>query len=480
MIATFGSLKRGVRNVLRNPIRLVLVVVLLGASLTFTAAMVALNASAQNQISRVRQQVGTGITITPPNSFGSQVAAILTSAQITKATSAAHVIGYTESVSQRYTGTNLYGSAKLPKQFQQFGFQRFGSGTPPGSGTGTRTFPGGRTGGSGSGGGFTFRRHSINTAKGGTIQPTVTGVTGAAAKVTLTGGGTVKIVSGHDLSSSTANSKVALMSRALAKANKLKIGSTFKLNGTKVKLVGLYTTGNSFTDNSIVIPLKVAQKIFKINGITSLTVYVDTAANVNPVAATLQKQLGSNTNVVTQSQNYATTYSALNSTSNNIKSALVASLITAALVIVFAVFIIVRERTREIGVLKAIGASSTNIVTQFTAEVMTLSVSAAVVAAVLLGIFGSQIAKAFDISTTPASSASGFPTPGGGFAGTFAPRLRGLTASPSIATGNLSAGLNAQSLLVILGLAVVLAVVASWIPTWYVSRVRPARVLASA
>lgn len=477
MIATFGSLKRGVRNVLRNPIRLVLVVILLGTSLTFTAAMVALNAGAQNQIAQVRQQVGTGINITPPFSFGFDTAATLTSAQIKKATSATHVVGYTETVTQRYAGTNLYGSAKLPQQFQRFGFQRFGNSPPPGSKQGTGTFPGG-PGGSGSGRGFTFRRRSINTAKGGTIQPTVTGVTGATAKVTLTGGGVVKIVSGHDLTSGDSSSKVALMSAALAKANKLKIGSTFKLNGTKVKLVGMYTTGNSFTDNSIVVPLKLAQRIFKINGITGLTVYVDTASNVNSVAATLQKELGSNTNVVTQSQNYATTYSALNSTSNNIKSALVASLIAAALVIVFAVFIIVRERTREIGVLKAIGASSTNIVTQFTAEVMTLSVSAAVVAAVLLGIFGSQIAKAFDISTTPTNSTTGFPTPGGGFAGTFA-RLRGLT-SPAITTGNLSAGLSAESLLVILGLAVVLAVIASWIPTWYVSRVRPARVLASA
>src|SRR5579864_4099525 len=54
---------RGMRNVLRNPLRLLLVVFLLGASLMLVAAMVSLNSSAQQQLANVHTEVGTAITI---------------------------------------------------------------------------------------------------------------------------------------------------------------------------------------------------------------------------------------------------------------------------------------------------------------------------------------------------------------------------------------------------------------------------------
>src|SRR6202043_3924495 len=53
----------GVRNVLRSPLRLLLVVFLLGASLMLVAAMVSLNSSAQQQLANVHSEVGTAITI---------------------------------------------------------------------------------------------------------------------------------------------------------------------------------------------------------------------------------------------------------------------------------------------------------------------------------------------------------------------------------------------------------------------------------
>ena len=60
-----GTVKRGAFNVLRNPIRLVIVVLLLGVCLMFVAVMVALNASVQNNLAQISGQVGTGITIRP-------------------------------------------------------------------------------------------------------------------------------------------------------------------------------------------------------------------------------------------------------------------------------------------------------------------------------------------------------------------------------------------------------------------------------
>ena len=467
MISTLGSMKRGIRNVLRNPVRLVLVVVLLGASLTFAAAMVALNSSSQNRLAQVQREVGTSITVSPPRN-GFTVAGTLSQKQVAKALAIPGIVGSTQVVSQSYSGTNIRGTRTVASQFQQSFFQRFRRPPTGGGGPGSGGFPGRRPGS-----GFGFRKKIFNVAKGNTISPIVTGLTGAAKGVILTGGGTVQIVAGRDLTASDAHVHNALVSQALAKANKFHLGSTFKLNKKKMTIVGEYTTGSSQSDNSLVVPIALAKGIFNLHGITSLTIYAQDASHVNPLAKALKSTLNpSYAAVTTNSSVYKNVYAIINSTAKNIQTALIASLITAALVIMFAVFIIVRERTREIGVLKAIGASSLNIVTQFTAEVLGLTVSAAVVAGVLLAVFGEQIAHRFNVSTATIGGGG----PGGGFAGTFA--RTGF--SPPLATSNLAAGLNASTLVTLLAAAVGLAVVASWVPTWYVSRVRPARVLSRA
>src|SRR5262245_3285740 len=106
---------RGVRNVVRNPIRLVLVVALLGASLTFVAAMVALSASVQARLSEIRDQVGTDITINPAGSFNGQGGAgTLTAAEVSTAESTPGVVSYVEHLIQPYTGADIKGSITVP------------------------------------------------------------------------------------------------------------------------------------------------------------------------------------------------------------------------------------------------------------------------------------------------------------------------------------------------------------------------------
>lgn len=58
------TLVLNLRTILRNPLRVVLIVFLLGASLMLVAAMVSLNGSAQQELTNVQKQVGTTITIT--------------------------------------------------------------------------------------------------------------------------------------------------------------------------------------------------------------------------------------------------------------------------------------------------------------------------------------------------------------------------------------------------------------------------------
>ena len=48
----------------------------------------------------------------------------------------------------------------------------------------------------------------------------------------------------------------------MATKNNLSVGSTFPMNGTSFEVVGIYTTGTQFGDNSLFIPLLAAQTVF--------------------------------------------------------------------------------------------------------------------------------------------------------------------------------------------------------------------------
>ncbi len=442
-----GTIKRGVFNVLRNPIRMVIVVLLMGLCLMFVATMVAMNASVQDRLNALRGQVGTNITISPSGSFGpfggaSGTTSTLTDDQVTQIKNTPGVVKVESSVTQFYTGSDIKSATTTTNQ----------------SGNGGGDFPGGGNGG--------FRQ----------TGPLVYGSSNGLSGVSFFGGSgsTATLASGRDLTAADDNANVALMSQAIADANSLSVGQSFTLQGASLTLVGLYTTDTRFADNSILLPLKTAERLFSLSGVTSVTAYADTLDDVDTVADKLRSELGSDISVVTQKDLIENTTSALNGTENSIKGTLIASVVVAALVIIFAVFLIVRERNQEIGILKALGASNIRVVSQFAVEILTFSVIAAAIAAVLLVVLGEPLSSLFSIVSAGGTGPGGrFGAGGGGgfvrFAGTG-----GRFGNP------LSSPLTPESLLILLVLGVALAVLASVIPAWYVARLKPARVLRQA
>jgi ABC-type lipoprotein release transport system permease subunit len=93
----------------------------------------------------------------------------------------------------------------------------------------------------------------------------------------------------------------------------------------------------------------------------------------------------------------------------------------------------------------------------------------------LLVTLGPVISQAFNI-TAPAATT----TTGGPGNGQFGGGARALFAAPVAKLSNVhltSATLNVQTLLIIVGLGMGLAVLTSVIPAWYVARIKPAEVL---
>src|SRR5262249_1736894 len=120
----------------------------------------------------------------------------------------------------------------------------------------------------------------------------------------------------------------------------------------------------------------------------------DNLSDVDAVTNALRTALP-NLNVVSQAQVYTSIIDSLHSTQSSIETTLVIAALVAALVIIFAIVLIVRERTQEIGLLRAIGASRRQIVQQFAAESIALGIVASAVATALVALFSGTIARQF-------------------------------------------------------------------------------------
>lgn len=408
----------GVKNVLSNPLRFLVIVCLLGASLMFVAALVSLNESIQQQLANVHHQVGTAITITYAvnDSHGTgQAGTLLPNSAVTTAQQVPGVSSVEGHLNRAITDGTLKGTSLEAPNGQSF--------TPP---------------------------------------PTANGISTGAAHFTLVGGATPILASGRSLQASDANAFVAMMSQALARVNHLIVGSTFPLKGHTFTVIGLYTTGQIFADDSLIVPLATMQRVFGANGVDSMTAYAQSYEQIDSVAAGLRASLGKAYDVVPDASNYTTTLTALTSVQNSIRLALLLAVLTAALVIILTVMLTVREQTKEIGTLKAIGASHWQVIRQFWGEVLALSLAAALFAVILLATAGPAISQAFAVPTTTNT------TPGGLV---FSSPATNLNVHLSPAT------LNAGTLLIIVGLGAGLALLTSVIPAWYVARIKPAEVL---
>jgi putative ABC transport system permease protein len=457
-----GIIIRGMGNVLRNPVRLILVVVLLGASLMFVASMISLNQSAQQQLENVHKEVGTAITINYASNDARQFGGDSSNTNNgTTGNPGAPAPGRAGGTGPTGNGGGFGQVAATPipdsvvKQVASI------SGVVSTEETVRQSDTDGK-----------LTTSAINTPNGQTITipPTVYGISNGATHFTLGRGSVPTMVAGHGFQDSDVNAHVAMMNQTLATTNKLNVGSTFTLKGTTITLVGLYTTTDQFSSNTIVLPLKTAQSIYSVAGVDSITAYAASYEQVGPVATKLKSVLGTKYDVVTQDTLYANTFSSLNVAQSSISLALIVSIAVAVIVIVFTVLIIVRERTTEIGTLKALGASHWQVISQFWGEILAMSGLGAILAIVLIAAIGPVISRGFDLSTaTSAFGRTGGPGRFGGGRGLFAQSVQNVHLT--------AATLNIQTLLIIVGLGMGLAILTSMIPAWYVARIKPAVVL---
>lgn len=226
-----------------------------------------------------------------------------------------------------------------------------------------------------------------------------------------------QITKGAFFTKSDNTKDVAIVSTTYATQHKLKVGSTLKVAGTTMSVVGLASTSSGAAD--VYLPLGTAQKLATMTGkVTTIYVSATSAGAVSSVASAVQKEFPKAT--VTTSASLAKEVTGSLSSASNLATNLGKWLSWAALIVAFLIagllmMAAVSRRVREFGTLKAIGWRTRRIVGQVMGEGVALGIAGGVIG-ILLGLGGAAIVSAISPALT-ATVGSSFATGGGTFGG---------------------------------------------------------------
>jgi putative ABC transport system permease protein len=416
---------RGIRNAFRNAVRTVSVVVILGLVIGLSFVMLIANHSVTGQVATTLSSIGNTVAIGPPPfSAGGRPGKNLTTAELAPV---AHLHGVTSIDEILSAAVQARGDTQHATQSAS-------------------------------------ARTSLRPAS---FSPAVyfSGSTQPANPVNI-GASTFKIMNGHALPGSSP-AQVAMVSTTIARKNGLKVGSAFTAYGKTLTVAAIFDSDNQAGNDTVITSLPVLERLTGDTGQVSTAVV--TVASLTDLAATteaIENLLGPLASVTSNLADASQAISDLDSVTGIALYSLAGATGAAAVILFLVMVMIVRERKREIGILKAIGASNRRILAQFTTEAATFTLLGLAVAIVAGTAAGSAVTSAL-VSHSGAPSASG----GAGLPGATSPFLSHLT--------DVNAQVGWGVILEALAAAVVVAVLASAATTWMIGKIQPAEALRS-
>ena len=461
-----GAINRGIRNAFRNSIRTLSITLILALSIAMSLIMLLALKTVQTKITSVKNSIGNTITVSPAGVRGFEGGGMLLTAQnVTDITALPHVSSTTSILTDRLsqpgsTQPNRNGTTNATAQTNT---TNLASPITPGS--------------------FGNRQRTNST---GATPPAnfsmpieISGVSdlGTTQSLAALGVSQLNITSGNKIDAS-ASTNTAMIGKDLATKNNLSVGSTFQAYSQNVTVSGIFDAGSTFANATIVMPIRSLQTLSaQTDQINSIIVSSDSIDSVSSVKDAITAKLGSTTVDVTSQQDQSNDAVA---PLQNIRTislySLIGSLVAGAVIIFLSMVMIVRERRREIGVLKAIGSSNAKIVTQFMSESLVLTLMGSVVGMILGFIFSNPVLNVLvtnsESSATGANVARGAFGGGGGFA-----RIGNGLDSARTALSNIHAVVGWDIILYGLAAAVIIAIIGSAIPAFLISKVRPAEVM---
>jgi putative ABC transport system permease protein len=249
------------------------------------------------------------------------------------------------------------------------------------------------------------------------------------------------------------------------------VGDTITIFGYEFTVVGIHGTTSNEDRQVLYMSLLDAQTITNNTGyITSIKVFAQDSSQVTEIANAISS-LHSELTVTTAQQRMAQLTVLQDSYTNALQTAqnsiaqtqsvafeeIIIVVAATSLIVLFVMLYTVKERTKEIGTLKAIGFSNWNVMGQFMLEGVLLSAIAGVVG-IAVGSFAAPM-----LSSLLLPSINLFGSAGG------AARNVSVTAS--------SASLDVNLILIAFGASLLLGVLGSLYPSWRAAKIRPAEAM---
>lgn len=463
---------RGVKNAFRNWLRTSAVVLILAIGIGLSLSMLVANQAVGAKIADLKTKMGNTITINPAGAQGFDGGGEpLKTADATTVSHVSHVSSVDTAMSFRVRNS----SADNGQSVIFSGPNGKNDASSMGNTSLTSAIDAGTLGKR-----FNISTDGQDTSKAPQLPVTGVGVTGNYNQ----SGNTLNITSGRAINSSDTGD-VAVIGKGLADKNNLKVGSTFTAYDTTFTVVGIFDSGTEFENGVFEIPLSVAQHVTnQADEIDTMVAHVDSADNVTAAKDAIKSALGSKADVNVGQQNVQTAIDSLQSVQQISIIAFVGALVAAAVITFLIMLMIVRERKREIGVLKAIGGSNTTIVSQFIVESLVLVVLGTIVGFGVSLVSSNGIANALVSNTNNNDATQNEQSPkNGGFSGgsgMHAIRLGGGQNSiqnSGALIGQVVTSVGWPTLIYGLLAALGIAIVGSAIPAWLISKVRPAEVM---
>lgn len=171
----------------------------------------------------------------------------------------------------------------------------------------------------------------------------------------------------------------------------------------KLKVIGIYASGYVFGDLQLFIPLETFRWIYGIDeGYSWIFVQADSLDHVADVERDVRAAVGNVADTVTPKSQAAHAASAIQNLTSSTDIGGILAVTLMAVIVFFVMLLLIRERSQEIGTLKAIGASNRDIALQFLTEAVGLSVLGGLVGLLLFLLLGSRvIGRIFALVGTP-------------------------------------------------------------------------------